>query len=163
MISLIVAAAHNNIIGKSNGLPWYLPADLRHFKEVTIGHPVIMGRKTFDSILARLGKPLPNRTNIIVTRDHGFVAEGVIVVHSLEEAYKHAKDQEVFVIGGAQIYEQALPVADRIYLTEVDADINGDTYFPIITGDWVEVSREAHNQDEKNPYNYAFVVLEKVS
>lgn len=164
MISLIVAKAQNDVIGDSNKLPWYLPADLKRFKELTTGRKVVMGRKTFDSIIRTLGRPLPNRTNIVITRNLNFVAiPGVIVAHSLEEALNKTNNlKEVFVIGGAQIYQQALPLADRIYLTEVKANITGDTYFPATNYDsWTEVSRENHLKDDKNEYDYDFVVLDR--
>lgn len=162
MISILVARARNRVIGRSNDLPWYLPADLRHFKELTTGHSVLMGRKTFDSILARLGTPLPNRQNIVVTRDRHFQVSGAIVVHSIDEALKLTESEEVFVIGGAQIYEQVLPFTDRMYITEVAADIDGDTFFPELEqGAWRETSREPHKKDDKNQYDYAFVVYER--
>lgn len=163
MISLIVAIAHDNVIGRSNDLPWYLPADLKHFKEKTTGHTVIMGRKTYDSIAARLGKPLPDRHNIIVTRDEDLVVPGATVEHSLEVALDNHIDEEVFVIGGAEIYAQAMPHADKLYVTEVDADIpGGDTFFPLIDPqEWHETSRETHTKDDRNEYNYAFVTYER--
>lgn len=160
MISAIVAQANNRVIGKANELPWYLPADLRHFKEITVGHTVIMGRKTFDSIITRLGRPLPNRTNIVITRDKGFKAEDAKIVHSLKAAIQTAADGEMFVIGGAQIYEQALPYLDRIYLTQIKADIEGDTHFPeLAQEEWWELSNEHHKKDDKNPYDYSFITL----
>ena len=163
MTSIIVAIAKNNVIGKSNDLPWYLPADLKHFKEITTGHTVVMGRKTFDSILARLGKPLPNRTNIVVTRDKTFESPGAIAVNSLEEVLNFNDSQELFIIGGAEIYKQSLEKADRLYVTEVDAEIDGDTYFPVIDKNiWHETSRDTYAADEKNPYDYAFVVYERL-
>lgn len=162
MLSIVVAAAKNNVIGRSNDLPWYLPADLRHFKEITTGGTVIMGRKTYESIYARLGKPLPNRRNIVVTREQR-ETDGVEFVHSVKEALELAgQNKEAFVIGGAQIYEQALPLVNKIYMTEVAADINGDTFFPDLDKSvWRETSRESHSSDEKNEYDYAFVTLER--
>ncbi len=158
MISLVVAKAHNNVIGSKNDLPWYLPADLRHFKEITTGHTVVMGRTTFNSILNRLGKPLPNRENVVVTRDPDFTYHEVTVIHSIEEI----KDLgDVFVIGGAEIYRQTVDIVDRLYVTEVDADIEGDTYFPDLAASWQEVSREHHESDEKNQFDYDFVVYER--
>ncbi|HEX6462644.1 MAG TPA: dihydrofolate reductase [Candidatus Saccharimonadales bacterium] len=164
MISIIVAATKNRMIGKDNDFPWYLSNDLKRFRQLTTGHTIIMGRKTFDHLLARVGKLLPNRTHIVVTRNREFFAEGVIVAHSVEEALRlaHAEKEEVFVIGGAQLYTAALPLADRIYLTEVDAELEGDAYFPEINHKrWREVEREAHVPDEKHDYNYSFVTLEK--
>ena len=159
MVSLLVAYARNRVIGKNNDLPWYLPADLKRFKELTTGQTVVMGRKTFDSIIARNGKPLPNRTNVVITRDSEYLAEGAEVVHTIEDALKGSA--EIFVIGGAEIFRQALPLADRIYATEIDADIEGDVYFPEIGSGWREVAREPHQADEKNQYNYAYVTYEK--
>ncbi|HSI91251.1 MAG TPA: dihydrofolate reductase, partial [Adhaeribacter sp.] len=140
MIALVVAMAENRVIGKNNQLIWHLPADLKHFKNLTTGHPIIMGRKTFESI----GKPLPNRTNIIVTRQEDFSAEGCLVAHSLNEALMMAQqlDSDIFVIGGAEIYRQAMFLADTIYLTEVHHSFDGDTFFPEIdTVLWQETSR----------------------
>ena len=129
MLSLIVAASRNGVIGAGGKLPWHLPADLQRFKKLTMGHPILMGRKTFKSI----GKPLPGRTNIVITRQEGFQACGAAVAHSLEEALQMCeKEAEVFVIGGAEIYKQALPLADKIYLTRVEQDFEGDTFLPAI-------------------------------
>lgn len=165
MISLIAAVAHENVIGRSNDLPWKLSADLNYFKEKTSGHTVVMGRNTYDSIAARLGGPLPNRHNVIVSHDEDLVVPGATVAHSLEIALDTAEreNSEVFVIGGAQLYEQALPHADRLYITEVDADIpGGDAFFPVIAlAKWREVSREAHQKDESNEYDYSFVIYER--
>lgn len=158
MISLIVAKAHNNVIGSKNDLPWYLPADLRHFKEVTTGHTVVMGRTTFNSIVSRLGKPLPNRQNVVITRDEDFSHHEVAVIHSIHEIKELG---DVFIIGGAEIYRQTVDMADRLYITEVAADIEGDTYFPVLSASWQEISRESHTADEKNQYNYDFVVYER--
>lgn len=165
MVSLLVAYAHNRVIGKDNDLPWYLPADLRRFKELTTGHPVIMGRKTFDSIIARNGKPLPNRTNIVVTRDPDYGFDGAMVTNDLDEAIMMAQPQgETFVIGGAEIFRQTISLADRIYATEIDADIAGDVQFPEFDRVlWQEVSRESHEPDDKNPYRYDYVTYEKTS
>jgi dihydrofolate reductase len=162
-LSIIVAQARNRVIGSAHDLPWYLPADLRHFKELTTGHTVIMGRKTYDSIVARLGKPLPNRTNVVLTRDRTFAAPGIFVAHTMDQALRTIEDTEAFVIGGAQIYEQAMPVVDKLYVTEVAANITGDTFFPPINPkEWKEVFRESHDKDDKNPYNYSFVIYERV-
>lgn len=162
MISAIVAMAMNRTIGKQNDLPWYLPADLKRFKELTTDHTVVMGRKTFDSIIARIGKPLPNRQSIVLTRDAEFKAEGVEVRHSVEELVeKLPSDQEIFVIGGEQIYEALMSYTDRIYVTEVDVEIDGDAFFPEIGAEWKEVSREAHSKDEKNEHDYSYVTYEK--
>lgn len=160
ILSFVVAMARNGVIGRDNQLPWRLPADLRHFKTVTMGKPIIMGRKTYDSI----GRPLPGRTNIVVTRDPAYQAEGCLVVHSIEEALAAAGDAaEVMVIGGAEFYRQLLPRADRIYLTRIDAEFEGDTWFPELDpARWQERSREDHAPDADNPYPYSFVVLESV-
>lgn len=164
MLSIVVASAKNQVIGQSNDLPWYLPADLRHFKDITTGGTVIMGRRTHDSIIQRLGKPLPNRRSIVITRE-GLSLDGVVFVHSIQEAIAASEsDADSFIIGGAQIYQQALPYVQRIYMTEVDADIKGDTYFPAIDkNEWEETSREPHRKDDKNPYDYSFVTLQRKS
>ena len=140
MISLIVAAARNGVIGNKAKLPWHLPADLKRFKQLTMGHPILMGRKTFESI----GKPLPGRTNIVITRQRGFQCCGTTAAHSVEEALLICEDDpEVFVIGGAEIFRQALPLADRIYLTRIHKDFEGDTrLFEIDPAVWKETSRE---------------------
>jgi len=159
-VSLIAAMAENRVIGVNNTLPWQLPADLRHFRRITTGHHVIMGRRNYESI----GKPLPDRTNIVVTRDPSYRAPGCLVRHSIEDALASAQnDPEVFVIGGAEIYRQALEHADRLYLTLVHAHIPGDTYFPPFDQDhWQEVSRERHEPDEKNHHACTFLVYDRI-
>ena len=159
IISLIWAVARNGVIGKGNTLPWRLPADLRYFRACTTGHPIIMGRKNYEDI----GKPLPGRRNIVVTRQPAYTAPGCTVVHSVEQALAAAgAEEEVFVIGGADIYRQTLDAADRLYITEIDADIEGDTYFPEFDRRlWREVRREGHAADASNPYPYSFVLLER--
>ena len=159
IISLIVSMGRNRVIGRNNKIPWYLPADLKRFKQLTTGKPIIMGRKTFESI----GRPLPNRTNIIVTHDANYKAEGCIVVHSVEEALKAAEgSEEIMVIGGSKIYEQFFPISNKIYLTVIDEDFDGDTLFPEYKKeDWKEVSREDHKEDEQNWYDYVYITLEK--
>lgn len=156
--SIIVAIAKNNAIGKDNKLLWYLPNDLKHFKEVTTGHTVIMGRKTFDSV----GKPLPKRRNIVVTRQP-ITIEGCEVVSSIEAALALcAGEEEVFIVGGAEIYRQALHLTNRIYLTRVDQDFDGDTFFPKLDPkEWEEKEREDFEPDEKNKYHYSFITLER--
>lgn len=132
-ISIVVSIGKNLVIGRQDKLMWPIPEDLKRFKRLTMGHPVIMGRKTFESILTSLGKPLPGRTNIVITRDDTYAPEGAMVVHSLEDAVQKAKEidqEEIFIGGGAQIYEQALPFADRLYLTLIDDEKTGDAYFP---------------------------------
>ncbi len=163
-ICLIVAAARNRAIGLNNKMPWHLPEDLKYFKHVTLGKPVIMGRNTFESI----GRPLPGRPNIVISRNAGYQAQGITLVNSLEAALQAAQQllptgvDEVMVIGGAQIYAQALPLATRLYLTEVDAEPEADAFFPAIDRTaWREVARESHAACERNPYPYSFVVLEK--
>lgn len=158
-LSLIVAMAKNRVIGSNNQMPWHLPADFAYFKKVTTGHPVIMGRKTFESI----GRPLPGRRNIVVSRNPDFRAQGIEVVASVREAIEMSQGRDPFVIGGATLYAEALPRADRIYLTEVDASPEGDTLFPILDQNaWREMTRESRNADEKNPHAMAFVVLERI-
>ena len=160
-IALIAALAENRVIGRKNRLPWRLPADLRRYKSATMGKPVIMGRKTYESI----GKPLPGRSNIVVTRDPDYRAPGCQVVHSLEQALEAgAGHAEVMVIGGAELYRQALGRAQRMYLTLVRAEVEGDTLFPDIEPQqWRELERESHRADEKNQYDYDFVILQRVS
>jgi dihydrofolate reductase len=160
-IAIVVAMADNRVIGRDNRLPWHLPADLRHFKQVTVGKPVLMGRKTHESI----GRPLPERTNIVVTRDRSYEAPGCIVVHSIESALKAAGDhEEVMVIGGTDFYWQLLPKADRIYLTLVHAEFEGDALFPELDEcEWREVERADCAPDEKNPWPYSFIRLERIT
>jgi dihydrofolate reductase len=164
-VAFVVAVARNNVIGIDNKLPWHLPEDLKYFKRVTMGKPMIMGRATYDSI----GKPLPGRPNIIITRNKDYKPAGVTVVHSLEESLVVAQkllppgQDEVTIIGGEQIFALAFPRADRLYLTEVDAEPKGDTFFPVFNrNEWREVSRETHEPCDKNPYRYSFVVLERL-
>lgn len=160
MISIIVAVAENNVIGKDNDLIWHLPRDMKHFKETTTGHFIIMGRKTFESN----GRPLPNRTNVIITRDKDFKAEGCVVVYSLEEALKLAKDDpEAFIIGGGVIYKIALSLADRIYLTKIHQSFEGDTYFPELDmNEWAEISCQDFEPDEKNKYPFSIIILDRI-
>ncbi|BAX79714.1 dihydrofolate reductase [Labilibaculum antarcticum] len=154
-VSIIVAVSRNLVIGKDNQLIWKLSADLKRFKALTTGHTVIMGRKTFDSI----GKPLPNRTSIVVTRQKDYEIEGCIVVNSLEEAFEKAADQEeVFVIGGGAIYEEALAKANKVYYTKVHKNFEGDTFFPVLDlKEWESVKREDCYPDEKNEVPYSFI------
>lgn len=154
MITLIAAAAENNALGKDNDLLWHLPNDFKRFKEITSGHHIIMGRKTFESF----PKPLPNRTHIIITRQKEYLVENCIVVHSLEEAIAIApKNEEVFIIGGAQIYEQSIPLADKIDLTRVHTSLDADAFFPEFdTSEWNLVFSEKHFKDEKHQYDFTF-------
>ena len=157
--SLVVARARNGVIGRNNQLPWRLPADLAYFKRVTMGHPVIMGRRTWESI----GKPLPGRHNIVVTRNPGYHAAGATVVGSLGEAFRAAGDvDEACVIGGTSLFAEALPHADRIHLTEVDADVEGDTWFPPFDrAEWVEREVARQPLDERHEYPFRIFVLER--
>jgi dihydrofolate reductase len=165
-LSLIVAMAENRMIGLDGAMPWHISADLKYFKQVTMGAPVIMGRKTFQSI----GKPLPGRTNIVITRDPSFHADGIEVVHDLEAALKKANAisliegrEEVFVIGGAQIYDLTIDQADRIYLTEIAASPPGDAAFPEMKpGDWREVSREDREPEKEDGPAFSFVIYDKI-
>jgi dihydrofolate reductase len=162
IISAIVAVAKNGVIGHNNQIPWYLPADLKYFKRTTLGHHLIMGRNCFESI----GKPLPQRTNIVVSRDPFFAASGCLVAHSIKEALDIARqngESEVFIIGGGQIYQQSMPYWDKIYLTEVELIAEGDVFFPDLdNSEWRLVSAEKHDADEKNEFNYTFNVLERL-
>ncbi len=163
-IVLIAAFAQNRVVGINNALPWHLPEDLKYFKRTTTGKAIIMGRKTYDSI----GRPLPNRTNIVISRNSELSIEGVKVVDSLQAAIDLAKEvnfingvEEVMVIGGASIYEEALPQADRLYITHVHAEVAGDAYFPEVDfSQWQEVSRDDYVASEGNPYDYSFVVYD---
>ena len=160
LISAIVAMAENRVIGAQNRLPWHLPADLAHFKSITTGHPILMGRKTYESI----GKPLPNRTNIILTRDPHYRADGCLVVSSIDDALAQAtsNQQEIFIIGGAEIYQQLLPRIQRLYITLVHEIFDGDVFFPELNmNEWKEVAHEAHTADEKNVYPFSFLVYER--
>ncbi|AEF53684.1 type 3 dihydrofolate reductase [Marinomonas posidonica] len=167
MLSLIVAMSTNRTIGINNSLPWHLPNDLKYFKQATMGKPIVMGRKTFESI----GKPLPGRRNIVITRDANYQADGIDVVSSLEQAISLGEDiclvdgqEEVMVIGGAQIYELALPKADRLYITHVDAEVNGDAFFPEV--DWPSftvMAEESFAAEGPNPYDYRFSVYQRTS
>jgi dihydrofolate reductase len=163
IISLVVAAANNNAIGKDGTMPWQLSADLKHFKNITWGLPVIMGRKTFDSI----GKPLLGRTNIVITRQSDFFAEGVLVASNFEQALEFAKTtdaKEAMVIGGGEIYKMVFPLASKIYLTRVDASPDADTFFPVLeAGKWDLISKSDFEADAKNNFNYSFQLWERVS
>ncbi|MFP5506415.1 MAG: type 3 dihydrofolate reductase [Gammaproteobacteria bacterium] len=159
MISIIVAMDRNRLIGRGNALPWHLPADLAHFKAVTMGKPILMGRKTYESI----GRPLPGRHNIVITRNADFAAPGCTVVASVDAALAAAGAvPEIMLIGGAQLYAELLPRVGRIYVTRIDAAFDGDAWFPALDdGDWVETARSDHDPDERNPYPYSFRVLER--
>ena len=168
-LSMIVAMAHNRVIGLDNKMPWHLPADLQWFKKTTLGSPIIMGRKTYDSI----GRPLPGRLNIILSRNTDLKIEGCSVVNSLSDAMDAAKSadkgldkevEEIFITGGAHLYEKFLQDADCLYLTLIDAELDGDTFFPDYTQyEWKEIDRIDNPADEKNPYPYSFVTLERIT
>lgn len=165
-LSVIVAVAENLVVGKNNALPWHLSEDLQYFKRATLGKPIVMGRKTFESI----GRPLPGRTNIVISGNPNYFAEGIKIVSSLDQALQLAQDialiddaGELMVIGGATIYAAAIPFADRLYVTEIHAEVEGDAYLPNIEwGNWVESSRERHRAIAPNPYDYSFVVYDRV-
>ena len=164
-VSLIVAVSENGVIGKDNDLIWHLPKDMKFFKDKTMGHHVIMGRKNFESIPHKF-RPLPNRTNIVITRQSDYKAEDSIVVNSVEEALKVAKsngENEAFIIGGGQIYKLALEanLIDRIYLTKIHHSFDGDTFFTELSSDWEEIKREDCFKDDNHKYDYSFIVLEK--
>ncbi|MBA2659966.1 MAG: dihydrofolate reductase [Nitrosospira sp.] len=161
-LSILVAMAQNRVIGKDNALPWRLPPDLKRFKALTMGHPVIMGRKTYESI----GRPLPGRTCIVVTHQPRYKIEDAIVVHSVATAlrtcYNNKDTAESFIIGGAEIFRQTLPVCDRLYITEIQRDFAGDVFFPEFSrGEWRETSREKHLVDEDDGLEYHFVVYDR--
>ncbi|MCA3085726.1 MAG: dihydrofolate reductase [Rhodocyclaceae bacterium] len=159
MLNLIVATANNNVIGLGGKMPWHLPAELAYFKQVTMGHPIIMGRKTFESI----SRPLPSRRNIVVTGNAAWHHDGVEVATSVAAALALVTDQTAFVIGGATLYETALPLADRIYLTAIHADVDGDTFFPPLPAtEWQETSRKPRPKDEKNTYDVDFIVFDRL-
>lgn len=165
ILSMIVATAKNNIIGKDNDMPWHLPADLAYFKKVTLGKPIIMGRKTFESI----GRPLPGRRNIVISRDENYFAEGIDTVTSVEKALAlvdgsngNEQVEEIMVIGGGAIYKHCLPSADRLYVTHIKAEIDGDTQFPNYDdGSWEKVSSEVRESDEKNIFELDFCVYQR--
>ncbi len=162
-ISLIAAMMQNRVIGRDNDLPWSLPDDMRFFQTTTKGHIVIMGRKNYDSLPPKF-KPLPNRTNIVLTRNTTFKAAGCIIYTNLKDAIAYAKthnEQELFIIGGGEIYRQALEFADRIYLTEINHSLQGDTYFPEFGEEWKATKRTHHAADEKHQYSFDFVTYEK--
>lgn len=159
-ISMIAAMTDDRVIGIKNTLPWKLPNDMKWFRQNTLGKPIVMGRKTFESFGA---KPLPGRTNIIITRDQSYTAEDSVVVYSIDEALKAAGDvEEVMIIGGASFYEQMLPKADRLYLTFVHAEIEGDAWFPEFDlNEWNEIESIEHDMDEKNAYPHKFVIFDR--
>ena len=166
VISIIVAVAQNNVIGKGNTLIWHLPADMKYFKEKTTGHCIITGRKNYESIPEKF-RPLPNRTNIVITRQANYAAPGAIVVASIEAAIAKAIEvskEEIFIIGGAEIYKQCMLLTDRLYITQIHHSFDGDAYFPEIDlSIWEQTKIEALKADEKNKYDYSFVEYKKIS
>lgn len=163
ILSIIAAIGTNNALGNNNQLLWHMPADMQFFKRTTTGHTVIMGRKTFESFPKGA---LPNRRNIVVTRDPNYSKPNIEVVHSIEEALgllKNSPSQEVFVIGGGELYKEALPWADKLYITHIDDAPEADTFFPAIGSEWQKVSEETHSADEKNPHNYTFTTYQKTA
>ena len=161
MITIIVAMGKNREIGADNQLLWHLPKDLKHFKELTSGHPIIMGRKTYESI----GKPLPNRTNIVISRKNDWFEEGILIVGSIKEALKFAKkiDENVFIIGGGTIYEHTIDLADQLEVTLVDAELKADTFFPKIDEKkWLKTNETTHKKDEKNQFDFSFQTFERI-
>ena len=160
MITIVVAMGLKNEIGANNQLLWHLPKDLKHFKEITSGHPIIMGRKTYESI----GKPLPNRTNIVVSTKKDWFEEGILIVGSLKEAIKFAKkmDEEIFIIGGGNIYEQTIDLAEKLEVTQVNAELKADIFFPKINPKiWNKTNEISHEKDEKNEYDFSFQTYER--
>ncbi len=161
-ISCIVGTAHNRVIGKDNDIPWHLSADLKYFKKTTLNHHILMGRTNYLSI----GRPLPGRTNVIITRDREFTAAGCEIVNSIEDGISLALangETELFIIGGASIYEQTIGICNKLYLTEIDLEVDGDRFFPDINFEnWKLISEEAHLADDKNPHNYTFKIFERI-
>jgi len=164
IVAHIVAHTTNRVIGKGNEMPWHLPADLKHFKKITLGKPVIMGRKTYESI----GFPLPGRLNLVITRDKNYQAKGCEVVHSIESALmvaaRESDSDELMIIGGANLYEQTLPIVSRIYQTVIDTELAGDAFYPkLSSSDWLSTEIGQHMADEKNQYDLFFYQLDKKS
>lgn len=162
MITLIAAIGNKNVLGKNNQLLWKLPKDLKHFKTLTENHPVVMGRKTYESI----GKPLPNRTNIVVSRKENWFQEGILIVSTLKEALKFAKkiNEDFFVIGGGEIYKQTMDAAEKLEITKVEGDFDADTFFPKIDPKiWQKTNEECHSKDDKNEYDLCFQTFEKIN
>lgn len=165
IISLIAALSRNRVIGKNNDLPWRLPDDMKYFMETTKGHHVIMGRKNYESIPPKF-RPLPYRTNLVLTKQKGYQAPGCAIIHSMEEGIEianRASENELFIIGGSEIYKLALPYTSKLYLTEIDAQIDGDTFFPSTdSAVWKETSREHHVADARHQYPFDFVIYSKI-
>ena len=162
MITLVVAMGLNREIGVDNQLPWHLPKDLKHFKEITSGHPIIMGRKTYESI----GKPLPNRTNIVISRKKDWFEEGILIVGSIKEAIKFGQkiDEDIFIIGGGNIFEQTMDIADKLEVTEIKTNIEADTFFPKIDPKiWTKTDEVCHEKDEKNNFDFCFQTFQRTN
>jgi dihydrofolate reductase len=159
-ISIVVAMSSNSLIGRDGDLPWHLSADLQHFKSITMGKPIVMGRLTYESI----GRPLPGRENIVLTRDPDYKADGCTIVHDLEQITSRCSGtEEIMVIGGAQLYIETIPLANKLFITEVHAELDGDTFFPDFDRkQWREIERQHFDADEKNDFDYSFVVLEHI-
>lgn len=160
MITLVVALGLNREIGVDNQLPWHLPKDLKHFKEITSGHPIIMGRKTYESI----GKPLPNRTNIVISRKKDWFEEGILIVGSIKEAIKFGQkiDEDIFIIGGGNIFEQTMDIANKLEVTEIKTNIEADTFFPKIDPKiWTKTDEVCHEKDEKNNFDFCFQTFQR--
>jgi dihydrofolate reductase len=157
MLSIIVALSDNNVVGRENKLPWRLSADLKRLRAITMGHHLIMGRKTWES----LGRPLPGRTNVVITSDRNYKAEGGVVVHSLHEAIRlSSQDPEGFIFGGGKVFKEALSMVDKIYMTRVHTKLDGDAFFPALDmNEWKEIEREDHKADEKNQFDYSFITM----
>jgi dihydrofolate reductase len=163
-ISILAALSSNNVIGRNNEVPWRLSTDLKRLKALSMGHHIVLGRKTFESV----GRPLPGRTNLVITRQEGYAPAGVVVVHSLEEALRIAREageQETFILGGAEIYAQSMHVADRMYLTRVHAEVEGDTWFPDFddVSEWRLTDAEHFEADEKNQYPFSFLTYDRAA
>ena len=162
---MIAAATENNVIGKDNDLPWHLPDDMKFFVNKTKGHHVLMGRKNYESIPHKF-RPLPNRPNVVITRQRDYLAEGCSVVHSLEEGLEmasNAQEKEAFIIGGGEIYTLGMSLAQRLYITEIHTTLEGDAFFPQIDpAQWTEIERTHHPKDERHPYSFDFVTYERV-
>jgi dihydrofolate reductase len=164
IVSLIAAVSKNHVIGKNNDLPWHLPNDMKYFMQTTKGHCVLMGRKNYESLPEKF-RPLPNRTNILITRQGNYLAPGCEIFNTIEQGIAYAKEKgetELFIIGGAEVYEATLPLADKLYLTEINATIDGDTFFPQIDkSEWKETARTTNSKDDKHKYMFDFVVYAK--
>lgn len=172
LVSMIAAIGKNNALGKGNTLLWHMPADMKHFRDTTRGHTVIMGRKTFESLP---NGPLPNRENIVITRDTSYVKPGIVVMHSIPEAIRYAaleqgkhfeekqEETEIFIIGGGELYKQGMEFANKLYITRIDDSPEADTFFPDIGPEWKETSREEHGADSENPHGYTFLTYKKTA